>query len=378
MAIATWWARRKQVKKAHTAYVKAEANDPAWDNIVDQAKQVFSDFQYDWSDFNETNMATYLTPHYQAHIRLVLRALQQLNRQNKMADIHIDSAVIFNISDQAVNANDNFDIEFRASVSDQLIDTSDGSVIFTNPSTIKEVWHFVRSDAKWLLDSIAQLDAESLIEKGYSAQTVLGDADKPAVRILNFANQNNFFYNADFGWMLLPRRGSLFGAASFGHSDINYHVIGEYHNVLVQFYQYVPIPKNEHKISDYFAWFYRPGYVTQACTIAQTTLPKTYGNIVVRQRGAFDALALTPSGMQRVTLEGVDFDKRFLVYTTDFDQVSSLELLNPAFMEKLLAAPYEINIEIVDNSLYLYSPDDNADYGEMLTMLQSAFEEMKL
>ena len=82
--------------------------------------------------------------------------------------------------------------------------------------------------------------------------------------------------------------------------------------------------------------------------------------------------------MTRVSLEGVSFDKDFLVYATDIEKVTSLELLDPTYMEKLLEVDFEVNIEIVDNVLYLYSPDKKADFNVLLSLLQKAFEAMKM
>ncbi len=82
--------------------------------------------------------------------------------------------------------------------------------------------------------------------------------------------------------------------------------------------------------------------------------------------------------MIKVSLEWSQFNKLFNVYATDMDKVNSLELLHPAFMEKLALAPYRINIEIIGNDLYLYTTDKKADYPQMLHILKEAFEEMKM
>lgn len=379
LIITAWWARRKQIKKTKLLYDEAVARDPQWDNVIQSAADIFYKFQQDWSDGNVTAMKQYLTPNYYEHMRLIFQALSQLDRQNKMSDVGLKSSILFNIDDKQRNTEDSFDIEFTASAVDQLVDTRTNSVIFTSPPNFTEVWHFDRSGKRWLLESIAQVDAEVLIEKGLTSQTVKGDSDSPAVRMLQFANNNNFYFNYDFGWLLLPLRGMLFGAASFGRSDINYHIIGEHKDRLVQFYEYVPLRKDKHTLfGDIRRQLYKSANITDRCTVAQAVLPKTYTNISIRRNYGPKALARTPRGLNRIQLEGIDFEKNFAVYSTDTDKVTSFELLNPSFMQQLLDAPYEINVEVVDNLLYLYSFDVYIEYESMMILLDYAFNEMKL
>jgi hypothetical protein len=47
-------------------------------------------------------------------------------------------------------------------------------------------------------------------------------------------------------------------------------------------------------------------------------------------------------------------------------------------MERIYALDFEINIEVIDNVLYLYSPSKNIAYNDMLEVLSWAFEEMKM
>jgi hypothetical protein len=376
-AIVAWWRRRQQIKKAKQELAVAEANDPIWDTAVERASQVFVQFQQDWADSNVSGMKKYLTPEYFEHISLMMEALGQMNRQNQMSNVQLTSATIFNVSDSSTDTQDNFDIEMKASAYDELIDLTDKTTLFVDDKDFTEVWNFDRQDNHWLLDKINQVDAETAIEKGYTSKADTQAKEDEASQMQDFAKRNNFFYNADFGWLLLPTRGELFTLANFGRSDINYHVIGKYRDVLVQFYQYIPVIADKRGWSDYLKAWYKPAYRYDAYIVAQTILPKTYGNIIVRQKGSL-GLSFKPSGMTQVSLEGVDFNKDFSVYATDVEKVTSLELLNPKYMENLLEVPFDVNIEIVDNVLYLYSTDKQADFDTMLTLLQNAFEEMKM
>lgn len=50
-------------------------------------------------------------------------------------------------------------------------------------------------------------------------------------------------------------------------------------------------------------------------------------------------------------------------------------------MEQLEALPFEVNIEVVDNVVYLYTDERGTSpevYQTMLDLLQKAFKEMRL
>src|SRR5206468_7966197 len=131
---------------------------------------------------------------------------------------------------------------------DVLVDLTTSSELFVDDNPFTEVWHFTRDNDTWLLDKIGQVDTETAIEKGYTSKTDVQAKASEASQMRAFAHRNHFFYNADFGWLLLPTQGELFTLANFGRSDINYHVIGTYHDVLVQFYQYIPVVQNKPRI----------------------------------------------------------------------------------------------------------------------------------
>ncbi|MEO8105014.1 MAG: DUF3137 domain-containing protein [Candidatus Saccharibacteria bacterium] len=376
-AIIAWWRRRRQIKKAKQELSVAEAQDPTWNSVVRRASEVFLQFQHDWSDLNVPSMRNYLTPRYFEHISLMMEALKQMNRQNLMSNLNLSSATIFNVSDSLNNNQDHFDIEMKASAHDELIDSTENMSIFVDEKSFTEVWSFDRQGNDWLLDKINQVDAETAIEKGYVSKSATQTKENESSQMQLFAERNSFYYNADFGRLLLPTRGELFTLANFGRSNINYHVIGKYRDVLVQFYQYIPVIADERKFMDYLKAMYKPVYRYDTYVIAQTILPKTYGDIIVKRKGSL-GLSFKPSGMTQVSLEGVDFNKNFSVYATDVEKVTSLELLNPAYMQKLLDLSFAVNIEIVDNVLYLYSSDKKADFDTMLALLQNGFEEMKM
>jgi hypothetical protein len=54
-------------------------------------------------------------------------------------------------------------------------------------------------------------------------------------------------------------------------------------------------------------------------------------------------------------MESVDFNAKFEVWASSIELATSFELLHPAFIQKLEELPFEVNIEVVDTTLYLYS-----------------------
>ncbi|HET7630021.1 MAG TPA: DUF3137 domain-containing protein, partial [Candidatus Saccharimonadales bacterium] len=317
-----WFSLLKRSKKVTQALKSAAQQDAAWNetDIVARAKQVFYQYQADWSARNWQNMAGYMTPEYNRHSSLMVAALLQAHRLNLVDKPTINQMTVVNLHDSTVNSEDVVTVGLTAKADDRLVDDRDGKQLFRDASAFTEFWQFKRSGNDWILDGIQQATAAGW---------------RHNAKLEAFARQNGYFYSLDWGWLLLPRRGRLFGKSKFGTSDINNHVIGIYNQAyLLQLYTYDPNPNN-----------------AGSYLIAQTNLPKSYGDIVVRRKKWHNWLA--PRGLKQVSMEWGDFNKKYQVYASDVEQVTSFELLHPAFMERLEALPFEVNIEIVDNVAYL-------------------------
>lgn len=174
------------------------------------------------------------------------------------------------------------------------------------------------------------------------------------------------FYSLDWGWLLLPQRGQLFGNASFKNSDVNNHVIGEWNGHIVQLYTFIPAKSN-----------------AENYLVAQIALPKSYGGIIIKRNKGRQWFSHAPRGYQTVSMEWPDFNKRYTVYATDVDQVTSFELLNPKFMADLYDKELPFNIEVVDNVVYMYAPTtkmlisgSQQRYAAALDVLQAAYKEL--
>lgn len=336
----------KAIARSTKKLKEASSKDSAWDEakLREVVSTTFMKYQADWSDFDLASMQTYLDKGYFEHMRLVLTALRNMGRRNFVQDPKLANISFIAVDDEADDAKDSFVALINAQAKDQLIETVDNKLLYIDKNPWQESWYFRRSGKNWLLSNIRQATEST---------------DVATQNLKQFAQSNNFFYNADFGWLLLPKRGQLFAKADFVNSDVNNHVIGLYRDVLVEFYSYLPRQQKQ----EYYV-------------IAQAVLPKTYGNIVVRHKhGLWQG---NIRGLNKLSSEANVFNKMYDIFADDVEQVSAFELLHPVYMEKLIALNYEVSIEVVDQVLYLYSTDRNVDYDSMLTLLKSAFEEMKM
>ncbi|MGZ6004893.1 MAG: hypothetical protein ACXWLH_01955 [Candidatus Saccharimonadales bacterium] len=339
----------RNYKKVEKLMSQAAAKDTEWNwpELRAAVEKIFLQYQQDWSQFNLAGIQTYTTDSYFKRTQLLLSTLKALGRQNRMSNVKIIDALPASFDDYPDDRQDAVCIVFAAKADDELWEGEEH--LYTDKSQFVEEWDFVRNaaDNGWLLSNI--------IQRG--TQTVYREIPG----LLKFSIDNNFIYSDDFGWLLMPKRGQLFSHASFKNSDINSHVIGLDRKVLVQFYSYIP---------------YKTKSSTTGYIIAQATVPKSYGDIIVRHKSWWRFWE--PGKLKRVVPEWGDFNQKYDVFASDVEQVTSLELLNPSFMVKLEALPFKTNIEVVDNNVYFYTSDRSADYQTMLDLLHEAFDEMKL
>ena len=342
---------KDRAKKAEGKIAVAAQADPTWQpqEVINTTSQLFAQFQHDWGRMDLNAMQRYLTPTYYPHVQLMLYAFTQMNRINTTTDIKFDEApLIVDVTDVAGRSGDRVVVAFSASANDQLIDTTNNSVIFKTKEPIVEAWHFIRNDDQWQLEAIEPAAANLQAEDANMKQ---------------FAASNKMYYSGNWGRFLLPRGGELFGKATFTNSLITNHIIGMWEgNLLVQLYRY--------------------GTPNATYEVGQITLPKTYGGIIIKRRQGFsvskDIFARKPKGYEKVSLEWGDFNKRYDVYATDMERVTTFELLNPAFMAWLYDQNIQVNIEVIENVVYIYGQSLKAQrYDTMMEILKKAHKELK-
>jgi hypothetical protein len=346
------WLGKSKLKGSTMSAPPAGFIDPEKDSeasaeqkaIAAEAQKVFLGFQAAWSKFDLKKMKTVTSEQYYKKMVLELNVLKNYKRQNLMENVQLLGAYLGPNIDQSIT------VFFQASSDDKLVDTRDDSMVFTDSSAFSEIWTFARVGKKLVLDNITQTTA---------------DASKFDAGIAQFANDNGFYYDPDFGWLMMPSRGAIFGPAGFGNADINNHVIGYYGKgakaKIVEFYSYEP----------------KAGASLEPITVAQAILPKSYDDILVTEKSWYN---FKPKGkdLNKIETESVEFNKKFAVWAANQDQATSFELLATNFMERIYALGFEINIEVVDNVLYLYSPSKDIKYADMLEVLSWAFDEMKM
>lgn len=337
---------RKEKAKTEGVIQTATAQDPVWNEaqITQHVHEIFTKFQNDWSTFGVDSVKTYLTEPYWKRMVLELNVLKNENRQNLMKDVNLKMVTILNISDDPDNTKDTFTAQVDAQAHDILLDTETNKNLSADTSSFTEYWDFEREGNEWKLNLIRQATENASMRE-------------PAIE--DFAKRNNFFYDPDFGWLMMPNKGVIFSQANFQTSDINNHVIGYYRDKIVEFYTFVPVPNSINYV------------------VAQVALPIKYNDILVKKKNRF--LNSNPSGLRRIKTESNDFDEKFCLWAHPQDQVSSFELLTPNFMEKIYELPFELNIEVVGSFLYFYAESrKDVDYDKMLEILSWAFDEMKM
>lgn len=353
----TWEKIKNRAARTKGAVDKAALSDSVWqsDQLLVHARQVFMQYQQNWSDFDITSMQSYMTRRQLLLSGLMLRSLREMGRVNTVANPFIANIAIVNIHDSSDDSEDWFQVAIEASANDTLRDARSGQVLFTDKSTFIEYWTFVRQNNTWLLDRIDQATA---------------DLSMRNQSIESFAGEHNFYYMLDMGWLFLPNSGVLFQNGRFGKSDINNYTVGLIGEQLVQLYTYTPATNYN-------------------ILVGQINLPKSYEGILVRRKPRFLSTWTPPKPpreYQKHSLEWPDFNKRYEVSATNADRLAAFELLNPGFMAYLYDTDPGVSIEVADNIVYLYKyigqqADKlvgSKDYDTLMTILTKAHKELQL
>ncbi len=302
---------------------------------------VFNSFQDAWCAFDTEALKNIVTAKFYEQLVLELAVLKNEGRENRMKNVKLLAVSVE--SKKSVDKK-TLCLIITATANDSLYDTILQKTLYSDNSDFTEYWNFVKEEEIWKLDKIDQATEDATLKNP---------------KIEGFALTNNFFYNPDFGWLMMPNKGSLFEGTNFQTSDINNHVIGMYKNKIVEFYSII----FTRGATEYF--------------IGQAILPKSYGRIVIRRKKKFTFVERGVSGLQKMHSESNTYDEEYVIYADRLDALATFELLHPAYMEYIMGLPYEVNIEVVGNTVYFYTTSKSIDYAKLLEILSRAFDEIK-
>lgn len=343
---------RQRVALAKAALQQAAQTDAAWNEDALRARiaEVFTRFQEAWGTLDVTALAPLLTEPFRKRMVLELAVLKAEGRRNILEQPRILAMEFLQVTDASGSQEDRVLVRLHAQAKDTLRDVVRNVDLFTDSDAFVEYWTLAREDGSWQLDRIQQAtEAPSLRERTIQA----------------FSDRHGFYYDPDFGWLMMPNRGVLFRRSNFRTSDINNHVIGYYRERVVELFTYIPRPDRRRRTER--------GWV-----VAQAILPKRYVDILVEHRRWWHAI-LPRRGFQRIALGNVDLDRKFSVWASPLDQANTFELLTPTFLERIHALPFPVTIEVVDHFLYLATHHRSSpkQYEEMWEVLSWAFDELE-
>lgn len=357
--IAKFLGKRKHaLKEVEKACVK----DSSWEKgkLINNAKNIFVKYQNDWQNFNFKSMSEYMETQYLNHAMLMMLAMKEMHRINKIEDINIKSALISDVKDVDGKEGDMYKVAFEASLNDKLIDVRTNSLLSKDTKPFAEQWTFIRHNDKWMLHGIKQATEDS------------SSCYKP---MNDFADKHGMYFSPDWGNLLLPSDGVLFSKQGKRGLDINNHVIGYWDNkYIVQLYSYSYLKSG----------IFAGGDNRKYYTVGQISLPKSYGKILVKDNSIINNFIpfFHNPGYRRVETEWNDFNKKYRIYATKPDMAPTFELLNPSFMAWLYdTVSKNVFIEVVDNVVYVYVEDHNIDsksYEVMMEVLKGVYRELKL
>jgi hypothetical protein len=294
-----------------------------------------------WTRLDADAMRPWLTPRMFDKMSAMVAALRQMGRRNEVRDLVPGEFILAKVATQGTAG---FTVRVQARSTDVLLEATTGQALATSSSGVDERWSFVSDGTRWLLDDIRQQTESQL-------HLVRG--------IEQFASEHGLHYSADYGRVQLPDHGAHFDGASLEVSDVNNHVIGWYRGSLVQLYTYERRPD---------------GNARNDFVIAQLVLPREVGDILVRRRGG---PRFRTKGLQEVTLESVDFHRTWQVHASRPDELTTFELLHPAFLERLTNLPFRVGMEAVGTNLYVFAETGEAPYEQMFELLEVAYRELR-
>lgn len=327
-----------------------------------KALEVLSAFQKDWSNGNINAIKNYSTDYFFNKKRLEARILDSYGRKNMVRSFIVFSFV-HNIDSAPDRDHQNcFAVSFWGKFNSVLCDNNNNGKEVFNSSYFLEQWKFLQVGDEWMLDEIDRVSQTGLI---------------PRPNLKKFADENGFYFTQEF--LLLSRPdGFIFPKKECVKLIATNYVLGEFNGQIVEFYNFAS-GRGDFSIDSGGEYL-----------VAQTALPKKYNDILLRKKLELNIKTGNPRGLRKIETESNDFNRKFELWADPRDHVNSFELLAPDFMEKVYNLPFNLNIEVTGNFLFLYLKDETFGdrnkiiendkleyYQKMLEILSRAFREME-
>ena len=318
--------------------------------IHEEGEKIFLSYQNDWSNMDSEKIKAYTTARYYGHVCLMLEALKSMNRQNMVDNLKLTKVSL----PFSVNEKDELPTKvtvlFKFSGRDKLIDVATGKTLYEDTTYgACENWKFIYDGKTLKLDEISQpTESGSHLVKS----------------IEDFARERQLYYSPDWGRYALPTRGAIFDGAVFRRADINNHIIGKWKDCLFQLYTYSKMPDSPE------AYY----------LVGQLTVPKKYGNIIIKSKIANDSNIKILDGYEEFRMEWEDFNQYYQVFASKGEAVTAFELLDPSFMANLKDRELDYNIEVVGNTIYIFAKINGIqreNYEDLLDVLALAFQKLE-
>jgi hypothetical protein len=340
---------KKQIKPI---FYKLSENDDFYNkkNILKTTNNLFKKYQSDWSNLDIVSMKSYMSNEFYEFNTLFIEAMNLRSRTNI---VNFDHGRLFRFIDISEDGN-TIEVTISGIVGDKLIDNRSDKILYNYKHLkFRETWVLKKRNNKLLIEDIKQSTEEET---------------KFTKSVKEFSKLNNFKFRLDMGYLLLPNYGRLFYRGGFFASNLDNYVIGYYKDVLLEMYTYEQdkyIPKSKQTVF----------------TIVQSSIPKSYGSIFIVPKNinpsANNLFGKMPDEYRQYETESNEFNNRYEVYATDLDKVTIFELLQPVYMAELIDTDLTIGIEVVDNTLYIFSSDKNIAYETMYDFHKKAYDEIK-
>lgn len=373
--------KKKEREKALGILKEACVMDSAWEEekISRRIAEIFFKFQEAWGHFDIYGLRACVTENYYQLLVMEMGVLKRCQRQNFALIPQIRNMSILKARDEADNEKDMVIAEIAARMDNVLIDTENSEMLLANYGYFRQYWVFRRENGIWKADAVRS------------------DLERPEVRermMKGFAQRNGFYYDPDFGQIVIPNKGVLFRKTKFGRSRSDNYVIGNLDGKIVEFFTYNPRPAKkrrampgsdekrkmleelENPYGDARNTAFPDIKISFGYIVAQAIIAETHYDILIKRRG--DLFDFAPKGMKKCKGLGRESNEYFSVFADPRDDINAFCLTDDVFLNHLKEYPFGLNIEAVGSFLYVYvKANEGITFERILDIMKIALNEIE-